>query len=212
MLKRFVARLASFSATIVLNRSASKGYLRQSGWTESFRSKESVDARGEPLPWFTYPAIAFLEPRLDKSMRVFEYGCGNSTLWWCRHTAKVRAIEHDQAWSEKVRSALPPNGEVIHISGDDGRYAREICKYRGEFHIVVIDGEARVECAKSCIPALRSDGVVIWDNSDRAVYQPGLEFLRQSGFRRLDFTGMGPINTYAWCTSIFYRSVNCLQL
>ncbi|MGH8218251.1 MAG: class I SAM-dependent methyltransferase [Steroidobacteraceae bacterium] len=213
MLKRIVAKLTSYSATFALNRSARKGYFHQTGWTRSFRRKQSVDARGEPLPWFTYPAIAFLEPRLDKNMLVFEYGCGNSTLWWCAHTGKVCAVEHDRSWLERIRRALPQNGEIIHIPGDDRRYAAQIGSHGGEFHIVVIDGEARLECARSCLPALRPDGVIIWDNSERPPYQSGLDFLAQRGFRRLDFFGMGPINPYAWCTSVLYRSGNnCLRL
>ena len=48
--------------------------------------------------------------------------------------------------------------------------------------------------------------------TDRVIYQEGYEFLLTNGFKRLDFWGMGPINPYSWCTSIFYRKENCLEI
>jgi hypothetical protein len=36
--------------------------------------------------------------------------------------------------------------------------------------------------------------------------------LLKNDFRRLDFTGLGPINASPWCTSIFYRRKNCFDI
>jgi hypothetical protein len=62
------------------------------------------------------------------------------------------------------------------------------------------------------VEGLSSRGVIVWDNSDRERYQAGYDFLRGSGFRRLDFAGPGPVDFWPWCTSIFYRDHNCLQI
>lgn len=62
------------------------------------------------------------------------------------------------------------------------------------------------------IKTLKDDGVIIWDNSDRVNYQEGYDFLLANGFKRLDFWGIGPVNSYSWCTSIFYRKENCLKI
>src|SRR5205085_2766022 len=52
------------------------------GYLRSAATMRSVDARGQPLPWTTYAATAFLA-QLDLSdMSVFEYGCGGSTIFW----------------------------------------------------------------------------------------------------------------------------------
>jgi hypothetical protein len=60
----------------------SDGFLRNAGWFKSFRAKIPIDQNDDPIPWFTYPSIRFIEKRINKDMVVFEYGCGNSTLWW----------------------------------------------------------------------------------------------------------------------------------
>src|SRR6187399_2329614 len=57
---------------------------RNHGVYRSLRSDEPVDASGERLPWFTYPAIEYLAA-FDFSDRVlFEYGSGQSTLYWAK--------------------------------------------------------------------------------------------------------------------------------
>jgi hypothetical protein len=58
------------------------GPLKDDGWFRSCREQASVDANGNPIPWITYPAIEFLVKRINNQLSVFEYGCGNSTLWW----------------------------------------------------------------------------------------------------------------------------------
>ncbi len=57
-------------------------YLEPNGWFTSVKLGRSVDLDGNPLPWITYPAIEMLR-RIDiLNGRVFEYGAGNSSLWW----------------------------------------------------------------------------------------------------------------------------------
>ncbi|HAY39752.1 MAG TPA: FkbM family methyltransferase, partial [Desulfobacteraceae bacterium] len=84
--------------------------------------------------------------------------------------------------------------------------------YKDIFNIIVIDGRDRVNCAKNSLKALKGDGVIIWDNSEREYYQEGYSYLIQNGFRRLDFEGLGPIGIREWCTSIFYRDNNCFEI
>jgi len=46
----------------------------------------------------TYPAIRFLERRLSNSLEVFEFGSGNSTLWWAERVSRIDSCEHDAQW------------------------------------------------------------------------------------------------------------------
>ena len=94
----------------------------------------------------------------------------------------------------------------------DQAYSNSILAYRETFDIIVVDGRDRVECAKNSLQALKPNGVIIWDNSDRPEYEAGYEFLLNKGFKRIDFSGFGPINSRAWCTSVFYRPGNCLGI
>lgn len=144
-------------------------------------------------------------------MQVFEYGSGNSTLWYARHVAHVTACEHDHDWATMVRQKLSQNTLLIENDLGDA-YVDEIAKHDRKFDVIVIDGRMRNLCAERCMPFLTANGVIIWDNSDRPEYQAGLKMLMELGFRCVDFTGMGPINVYGWTTSIFYRDNNVFEM
>lgn len=184
----------------------------RAGWFRSRSQGMPVDANNEPIPWITYSCLRFLEGRVRPDMAVFEYGSGSSTLWWARRVRSVISCEHDSDWFERTRALVPENVQLTHASAEGQQYSREILKYQQAFDILVIDGRDRVACARNSLAALKAQGVVVWDNSDRDEYQPGYAFLVENGFRRIDFSGMGPINVYGWSTSIFYRDENCLGL
>ena len=188
-------------------------FLAEIGWFKSFREQEAIDYFGHPIPWMTYSAISFLDQRITKGMTIFEYGCGNSTLWWSNRVKSVICCEHDRQWYERFKEKILTNVE-LHQSDlkYGGLYSNKVDSYRNIFDIVVIDGRDRVNCAKNCLGSLKRDGVIVWDNTDRTDYYEGYNFLQKNGFRRLDFLGMGPINSYSWCTSVFYKSENCLKI
>lgn len=188
-------------------------YLSAAGWFLSIDKGMPVDNQGNPLPWYTYPFIRFLEPRARATMKVFEYGSGNSTLWWSARAANVVACEHDESWFEDMSKRLPPNVDYRFSKLEyGGEYCRAVAGFVSEFDCIVIDGRDRVNCAKNALGALKEDGVIIWDNSDRERYREGYDFLIENGFRRIDFWGLGPINAYEWCTSVFYRKENCFEI
>lgn len=191
----------------------SSSFLHRVGWFASVRGGTAADLKGNPLPWMTYAAISFLESRITARMDVFEYSCGNSTLWWAARVNSITSCEHDAYWFGRIAKLPVCNIHLHHIKLEyGGAYSKKIMEYNNQFDIVVIDGRDRVNCAKNCLPALKDNGVVIWDNSDRENYDEGYKFLLQNGFRRLDFAGIGPVNADGWCTSIFYRSNNCFEL
>jgi hypothetical protein len=172
-----------------------------------------VDAEGNPLPWMTYPAIDFLKNRIGTEMSVFEYGCGESTLWWSKRVKEVISVEHDVAWYANIASRIPGNVNLLQIDLEyGGAYSRKISDYRDCFDIIVIDGRDRVNCAKNCLGALKTDGVIIWDNSDREEYEPGHVFLYDNGFRKIEFTGFCPIVNIKSETGVFYRENNCFMI
>ena len=187
-------------------------YFENIGWLKSRIVGLPVDKNGYPLPWFTYSAIYFLEKKVNLNMKVFEYGSGNSTLWWSVRVTEVKACEHDIEWYNIMKNKIPPNVEYLFCELVDGGYAEVIKKYQKKFDIVVIDGRDRVNCIKNSLGALTNSGIVILDNSERDAYQEGIRFLKHNGFKCIDFKGLGPINNYCWCTSIFYRNDNCFKI
>lgn len=188
-------------------------YLDEIGWFRSKEARMPMDRNGDSLPWFTYPSIAFLTGRIRSDMSVFEYGSGNSTLWWSTKVSELVSCEHDLEWYNFFKERVPSNVSYIHRDLENGGgYCKAILQFDDNFDIVVIDGRDRVNCAKNLLPKLHDRGVIVWDNSDRQRYEDGYSFLLDNGFRRLDFTGLGPINNSEWCTSVFYRDDNCLNI
>jgi hypothetical protein len=211
---RLLRRLRTTGMLIGLKRLCRPdSYLRRMGWFESFRSRLPVDPAGNPVPWYTYPTTAFLTGRIGPQMAIFEYGSGHSTLWWSRRVRQVVSCEHNPKWYERLRGRLPANVNYRLLeAGPVGPYVRAITEYQDHFDIIIVDGAERIACCRNCCGALKRDGVILWDNSDRDEYQPGYEYLAAQGFRRLDFTGMGPSGHMGWATTIFYRSENCLGI
>lgn len=183
--------------------------LRDLGWIESQRTGTSIGANGEPIPWFTYASIFFLDLRVRPEMRVFEYGSGGSTWWWSDRVSEVTSCEHDDEWTAML-TGLPDSVEIL-LRPLGGGYPESI-RGRGPFDIVVVDGRERVESVRECLTELSEEGVVVFDNSDREEYLEGYKMLAGSGFRQLEFRGFGPVNSYIWTTSIFYRPKNCLGI
>jgi len=186
-------------------------YLQQVGWDVSRENRLSVDAHNNPVPWITYPAFEFLRRNMDKIHSVFEYGAGYSTLWWANAGKFVRFVEHDERWFCDIVRQCPANasGAVLPLGPDYVNFPNTLDH---KFDLVVIDGRLRVECAQVCLGLLTEHGVVLWDNTERPNYAAGMEFLAQQGLRRVDFWGMGPINSQAWCTSLLYGEYNLFGL
>jgi hypothetical protein len=92
-------------------------YLRRSGWLESAGRKMAL-RDGAPVPWFTYPAIAFLERELTPDLALFEYGGGQSTLYWARRLARVEAVDHDPAFTAHIGPRLPANARLDLVAED----------------------------------------------------------------------------------------------
>jgi hypothetical protein len=148
---------------------------REDGWFESFNTKRSIDKEGNPIPWCTYSFIKFINPRLKKDFKVFEYGSGNSTLWYASRVAYVKCVEHDQSWFNEIKHLYPPNvNAVIRLFNNDKAYANEINADDTKYHIVIIDGVDRNNCARISLNKLSESGVIIYDNTQVPDYKPSI--------------------------------------
>lgn len=57
-------------------------------------------------PWFTPKAIRLLEKKIMNINRIFEYGCGYSSLWIAQKVKEYTAVEHDRTWYNNVTKLL----------------------------------------------------------------------------------------------------------
>jgi hypothetical protein len=189
--------------------------LRALGWHQSLRRQVAVDAEGRFLPWYTYPCIEWLAGRLQATDVIFEFGAGSSTLWYGQRVARVIAVEHDPAWFSRLANLAPTNVELeLRQAAPDeiGKLESEsaVSAYVGViecsparfFDVVVVDGMERLTCARSALPHLKDDGLLILDNSDR----PVVEYLADQGMGRIDFFGFAPGVGVPTCTSVFAQA------
>lgn len=187
--------------------------LKDDGWFESFNTKKSIDKNGNPIPWCTYSFIKFIEPRLKKDFTVFEYGSGNSTIWYAKRVKQIISVENDEDWFKVVSKLLPVNAKLIYIKSDiDGEYCRSIINQNNKFNIIIIDGRDRINSIKFSVNQLTDDGIIVFDNSQIEKYKEGLDLLYSMNFKKIDFIGSLPIVSHDNQTSIFYRDNNCLNI
>ena len=174
-------------------------------------------------PWFTYKAIRYLELLINKNMTAFEWGSGASTLWFSKLCNRVTSIEHNMEWALRTADMIIErnNAEVIHIPplfiGEEREYSLESFTSKEHLHghifeaycravepfnadVYCIDGRARLSCLGVLLPKLKAGNLVIWDNSEREHYTPGLELLEEIAIR-YDFLEAGQGGN--WQTSLF---------
>ena len=187
--------------------------LKDSGWFKSFKTKRSVDKNGNPIPWLTYSFIDFITKRLNKDMEIFEYGSGNSTIYFAKNVNTVTSVEHNLQWFEKISTNIPENVKIIFNDLENKEQYYRIAELSNrKYHIIIDDAEERVKCIIHSLDSLTKDGVFILDDSERSEYSQGTNYLIMKGFKKLDFWGMAPGIYFKKCTSVFYRQNNCLGI
>ena len=186
-------------------------YLETSGWLNSLYLGKPVNQEAKPIPWYTYPAIEFIENKINTNFRVFEYGSGNSSLWWSERVTQVISMESDANWFEYIKKNMPSNVELYLIE-DDLEYASAINQYEDHyFDVIIVDGINRNQCAEFALSKVKDQGFLIFDNTDDHRYAEGVKKLLESGFIRIDFYGMIPSYLYKNCTSIFFKDIKLLS-
>lgn len=172
---------------------------------KTIKNWDCIDKNNAKIPWYTYPAIEYLNNLDFTEKTIFEYGSGNSSVYWSKKAKEVISLEHDKKWFEKMKTITGKN-QVLLFEGNNSNYEQSILYENKKFDVIIIDGIRRTECSKVVGRALNdesSDGyMIILDNADW--YKQTSKYLR--GYYNLieiDFHGFGPINAYTWTTSIF---------
>jgi FkbM family methyltransferase len=133
----------------------------------------------------------FVKKILQPHFVVLEYGSGVSTLEFSKHVKEYHSIEHDRVWYERVSLGRDENFHLYYIppttpwqQGCDGTYQqfKEYVDYVSElnkvFDLVLIDGRARVECAKTIMPYVTPSSYVLIHDFDRPIYREALYYYK----------------------------------
>jgi hypothetical protein len=181
------------------------------------------------LPWITYNAISWLDEYLNSGIVMFEYGSGESTLYFTEKVKKVISVEHDLEWHDKVYDDLEKykvkNCDYFYIPPEKlnekkdyfvGSYSSKNNKYKKYsfeeyarfieiysekfFDFVFIDGRSRASCIKHALNRVKDNGYIMLDNSDRGHYACILSYM--DIYDKQDFPGMGR-DSKEWNTTIW---------
>ncbi len=182
----------------------------KAGWKNSFLEGFSQDQNGNPLPWMTYPAIDFLQKNTTKNQNIFEFGCGASTIFFSKLAKKVIGLETNKRWLEIISKKLPQNCQnvEIHLMEDglqNSLYENFPNNFSEKFDLIIIDSLKRFDCAKNAIQALKPEGAIILDDSERKNYQKIFNFFADQGFQKQDFFGIAPAQLRIKNTTIFRK-------
>jgi hypothetical protein len=222
MIKKFIFSVLSLKILTPIKRLLKqihnfKLLAKDYGQWRTIRNWNSVDESDKPTPWYTYPTTEFLSHLNLSQLKVFEYGSGNSTLWWSKRAKQVTSVENDEVWHKKIKDSLKTENVICFLEKDRQKY---ISKASNDFDIFVVDGSYRQECLEQVVNLKKIKGgscsgavglMLILDNSDR--YPQSVWFVQQKlGWIQMDFHGFGPINSYTWTTSIFINPVRYSEL
>lgn len=168
----------------------------------SMRLGRSVDNRSNPIPWFTYPAIQYLEGLDFTKCIIYEWGSGASTIWWSSRADRVVSIEDDPDWFNELEARVPENCDLKLVS--ESNYISAFGAQELLPDVVIIDGKDRACCFAEVLGwrSLPHISMIILDNSN---WYPRLIESAWQDLRwpRIDFHGFTPINDYTSSTSIW---------
>ncbi len=194
-------------------------YLKKTGYFKSIFENKPVSVQGDALPWYSYSAISFLDRKfahpdlINNNFTAFEFGAGNSSIWWSKRVKKIVSVENDPDWVTIINGIKSDNMDIHYCELKyGGKYCRYIANFNQLFDIIIVDGRDRNNCIKHCISHLSKAGIIVLDNSERDQYKEGIQHLSEKGFRSIEFHGLGPINPYPWSTTVFYRDNNIIEL
>jgi hypothetical protein len=193
------------------------------------RFKAEKDSLKFGIPWISFPAIRYLESYLMSDMKVYEYGCGGSTIFFARLGAEVISIEHDPTWYNNLSGYLKSkridniqlklfvpspddSGERLYLSGNENyngfsfrNYVNSIKDYPDNyFDLIVIDGRARNACFQLSKNKIKNTGLIVWDNSERARYRLDFEDICKY-FNKIELPGPTPFSKNFTVTTIFKK-------
>jgi len=149
------------------------------------------------FPPIEHDAVTWLQNYIKPSMIAFEYGSGDSTIYFNKFVKSLVSIEHIAekfyVLKDKIHKSnfnyelIPPikdpkpfpyshlsygstDSDYLHYSFKN--YVNHINNYPDRlFDIVLINGRSRASCIMTTIPKIKRGGILILNDSERYVYQ-----------------------------------------
>ena len=113
--------------------------------------------------------VSYLRPEY----KMFEWGCGGSTLYFSKYVSFYRSIEHQKTWFDKITPLISKNTDLNYIDDTNNytNYINAIDNYYDKYDAILIDGRQRVKCAKKSTEYLNPKGYIfVHDYFNRPKY------------------------------------------
>lgn len=172
------------------------------------------------LPWLSWPAIKVIQGFVQDGMDVFEFGAGQSTLFFSQFRIHLSSIESDKKWFVNLHKQLNTSNNSL-LSTDlrfvpikektrkgflDSRYADAIKEGAKLYDLILIDGEeiegfaARTVCFRKAESSIKPGGIIVVDDFWR--YSVLMSNHNAREVKVLE--GIGPNRKGLTSTAIFY--------
>lgn len=185
------------------------------GWLRSVFKGYACNAKGEPMPWLSMPAVEYLESLDLNGVDILELGGGSSTLYFARRGANVVCIEQYPKWRAWLEV------ELAKLSIHNVKIYPSLSMYMAErdavgtctntlpaFDLLILDDNPHDELLEMCLCKYRMlFKAVLIDNTEVPVHERGKEnyfvtYLQHT--TRFDFSGFALGNCIQQTTSLYY--------
>lgn len=162
-----------------------------------------------PVPWITFDATRAICAALPRDARVFEFGAGNSTVFWARRAASVCSVEDNAGWVDMLNAKLKAlriaNTHLVHAT-DKASYVGTIDAWPDEhFDMVIVDGAFRRECAAAAVRHVKPGGLLVIDNTDWHWFRTEPIAGIPPQWERTAYPGYAPMMGHKSETTVFRR-------
>ena len=130
------------------------------------------------LPWLTDGAVDFIDnfiaerKKLGLGTRIFEFGAGNSTLYFLSRGCFIRSIEHDEEWATMIQKTAEAFGYQDNLQLITATRPYNNLYEDDGFDITLIDGRDRVKCFSTVVERMTNlDQLIVLDNTERLDYK-----------------------------------------
>ncbi len=181
---------------------------------QSIKLGRPVDNKMDPIPWWTYPVIDYLNQFNFNDEIIFEYGPGNGTFWFLKKGCKkIIYIENDKNWYNELEEAKHKNQILVYKEKKED-YFSSIFNY--DSTVLIIDGKWRkdnLEFICSNFEKINNNlKMIIIDNPDKFQLGELIKGITNSyNFVQADFFGFGPAFRGIGCTTVLLNSSNKIQ-
>jgi hypothetical protein len=148
------------------------------------------------LPWITDGAIDFLDTfilerrKIGFSTKVFEFGSGNSTLYFLSKGCFVTSVEHDTSWAKKIIDAAHAFEYQDRLNLIESERPYDGCYEDDGISITVIDGRDRVMCFERVLSKIKNKKqIIVLDNTERMDYKYSeyISLIKKHGLSAIHF-------------------------